>query len=63
MWSFFKITSTPNSYNNVLKSLRYNTIFSKKISTHNLHQEKWEAIIGLEIHAQINSKKKLFSSR
>ncbi|CAB4438225.1 unnamed protein product [Rhizophagus irregularis] len=59
MWSFFKIASTPN---HVLKSFRHNIIYVKKFSTHNLYQEKWEAIIGLEIHAQINSKKKLFSN-
>ncbi|CAG8580123.1 17496_t:CDS:10, partial [Acaulospora morrowiae] len=31
-------------------------------TTHNLYQGKWEAIIGLEIHAQISSRTKLFSS-
>ncbi|RIA88294.1 B subunit of glutamyl-tRNA amidotransferase [Glomus cerebriforme] len=56
MWSFVKII---NSYSNVAKSFRYNT---KKFSTRDLHQKNWEAIIGLEIHAQINSKKKLFSN-
>ncbi|CAJ0751786.1 9648_t:CDS:10 [Entrophospora sp. SA101] len=45
-----------------------NYIFSRSISSEklrkstNLNLDEWEAIIGLEIHAQINSKTKLFSS-
>ncbi|CAG8538052.1 14836_t:CDS:10 [Acaulospora colombiana] len=42
-------------------SRRYTTQVSNRASP-NLYQDKWEAIIGLEIHAQISSKTKLFST-
>ncbi|CAG8618634.1 11220_t:CDS:10 [Funneliformis mosseae] len=56
-------TTLKSKFNNIIINLyQNNATHLKKFSTQNLYREKWEAIIGLEIHAQINSKKKLFST-
>ena len=36
--------------------------FSIRRQTHDRHHTNWETVIGLEIHAQLNTKSKLFSS-
>lgn len=47
-----------NCYGKLLFISHFVILFSRQCST----QENWKGVIGLEIHAQINCKSKLFSA-
>nr|CAG8599409.1 15807_t:CDS:10 [Entrophospora candida] len=66
--NFCRVILSSSKQNSINSFWSKNYIFSRSISSEklrkstNLNLDEWEAIIGLEIHAQINSKTKLFSS-